>query len=422
MIKTLISKAISTLSLGTDSFDINDVKAWNKKGEYPLTPIQITTDASGVHDNAEDFGKFSEMLEAEANTLIANDGLVQPEEGEKEVGFTTEEAAANIDDTAASIRALQEWFANSRKIQTEPLKKVVSRYTPHEKKLLDIAKSLNNKADELREETYQATETLLLRYINEVIDSVEFEIPETAYNLWLSKKRKSKGVLTGTGKIKKSVMDEIHKLVDDAVKPLQEAKEAKEKAEAEKAESDRQHGAFASAIDSAGTVDALNQLQDNVEHLYPAISDHASARIKQKIGAIQRREEEERLAVEKAEKRQAEADAFAAQQKVKQEQAEAVRREQELAEQQRVAEEATKPKVDPVSEAPNKSEPEAKESISEEVGPSDADKVMEYMNKIVTTAIEEMPTGLDDANGKMAVLVKDSVLNLSRKLNSRYGA
>ncbi|MGW8169671.1 MAG: hypothetical protein ACWGHH_06670 [Sulfurovaceae bacterium] len=254
---------------------IPEITHWNKAKSYPMSLINIQIDGNGVKDNSDFIGTIVAKIEEAVKDTVANELDLE-----------------NVADMKKTVAEIGKWFIETRKIQTNPLKDVASRYTAFESKFGTFNTDLTNKIDAINEKEYQKAEKAIREYFDELLGSDEnkdIEIEMTLFDSFIQSKRKTKVTLDGKlneGTLTKKAKDEIAEQVRLAIEPIRKAKEL----EAKKSLQSKQFENTLVRITTEGaneelnkSIDELDRLKIQVEELYPDVIDYCQRAIDNKI-------------------------------------------------------------------------------------------------------------------------------------------
>ncbi|MCB5278925.1 MAG: hypothetical protein LHW59_05345 [Candidatus Cloacimonetes bacterium] len=273
-----IKDAITTISKITKQDSKNMVETittWNKEKIYPVSLIDINISSDGVKDNSADIGELVDKIEVSVQDTIKNSLDLE-----------------SVLDMKKTVAEIGKYLSETRKIQTNPLKDIVSSYTAHESRFTKFNTELTAKIDAINELEYQKAEKAIREYFSEVLGSDEnkdIEIEMALFDSFIQAKRKTKVTLDGKlneGALTKKAKDEIIEQVRLAIEPIRKAKELEAKRSLQSMQFENALNMV--KIDGTNTevesaINSLTSMLVNIENLYPDIIDYCKRAIDNKI-------------------------------------------------------------------------------------------------------------------------------------------
>lgn len=266
-----IKDAVAVIARTTDIDARNliaDITAWNKDKVYPVSLIDIRIDKDGVTDNSDFVGGIVTKIEEAVKETVANELDLE-----------------NVTDMKKTVAEIGKWLIETRKIQTNPLKDIATKYTAFESKFGTFNTNLTNKIDAINEKEYQKAEKAIREYFGELLKDVEVEYNFQIFDSFIATKRKNQ-VFTEKSVLNKKIKDEIAEQVRLVIEPLLKAKEL----EAKKSLQSKQFENYLANIKIDGdnsqielSINELTRMTIQTKELYPDIIEYCQRAIENKI-------------------------------------------------------------------------------------------------------------------------------------------
>lgn len=254
---------------------VETITNWNKEKTYPVSLIEIKIDANGVTDNSKIIGELVDKIDVSVQDTIKNSLDLE-----------------SVLDMKKTVSEIGKYLSETRKIQTNPLKDIVSSYTAHEAKFKTFNDDLTKKIDAINELEYQKAEKAIREYFNHLLSSDEnkvINVDMALFDSFIQAKRKTKVTLDGKlneGTLTKKAKDEIAEQVRLAIEPIKQARALEEKRNLQSMQFKNAMNMVKIDGTNAEIESAINNLTSmlaNIENLYPDIIDYCKRDIDNQI-------------------------------------------------------------------------------------------------------------------------------------------
>lgn len=258
-------------TVGVDKQDFIETLSKHRKDKfYPLNPISIQVTPNGVVDNSDVIKQGIALMRSRADEAIKNELSVE-----------------NMELVKKEFNEVYEWLKTTRTYVTSGFDSIKSNYTANEKELKEnIIGDIDKQILKMKEKTFQITEKNIKKHLEALIEEhKDLGIGLDIFFSFIADKRRNSGMLPSesTGKTGAGALRTINDEFEKIAKPIREAQELNKR-------KDLQSKIFEQSLDAikvdsnfeAG-IEALYQLNETVDVLFPDISDACKRSVKNKI-------------------------------------------------------------------------------------------------------------------------------------------